>query len=101
MIGSVIFTEAHHMHLSVFGVDGVDWRNRISHRASATAKDPQCCVAGLAAASIAGKKRSLMLAFMLALFLTEWLGERSGGSKIGLCQRDARCRGDRSAASLR
>jgi hypothetical protein len=42
----------------------------------------RCCpphvMTGLAAASIAGKERSLMLAFMLAPFLTGWLVERSG-----------------------
>jgi hypothetical protein len=78
VIGSVIFTEAHCMHLWVFGVDGVDWRSRISHRAFTTAADAPCYAARLAAASIAGKERSLMLAFMLAPFLTGWLGDRSG-----------------------
>jgi hypothetical protein len=68
------------------------------HRCCAAA-DPPCCVVGLDTASIASKKRSLMFAFMLALFSPSGWGSGQEGSKIGLRRCDARRRGDRGAAT--
>jgi hypothetical protein len=68
-------------------------------RRCCVAADRPCYVVGLATASIAGKKRSLIFAFMLALFSPSGWGSGQEGSMIGLHRRDAHRRGDQGAAA--